>query len=102
MHQEPGHNTVLILTKPQKTNPQTSSGRGMTLLPHVFFREPEMFSTGTHEERLMERTVQAIYEGKTLASILTALNWRDRMTVLKNETELLKFVQRFREIVGES
>ena len=50
----------------------------------------------------MERTVQAIYEGKTLASILTALNWRDRMTVLKNETELLKFVQRFREIVGES
>jgi hypothetical protein len=106
MPQEPGHNSILIFTKPQKTNPQTSSGRGRTLLqsprPHVFFREPEMFSTGTHEERLMERTVQAIYEGKTLASILTSLNWRDRMTVLKNETKLLKFVQRFREIVGES
>ena len=61
-----------------------------------------MFSSGTHEERLLERTVQAIYEGKTMCSILTALNWRDRMTVLKHEVKLIKFVQRFKELVGES
>ena len=61
-----------------------------------------MFSSGTHEERLLERTVLAIYEGKTMASILTALNWRDRMIILKNEAKLVKYVQRFKEVVGES
>ena len=61
-----------------------------------------MFSSGTHEDRLLERTVQAIYEGKTMSSILTALTWRDRMTVLKHEVELIKYVQRFKELVGES
>ncbi len=67
----------------------------------IFIPKRKMFSSGTHEERLLERTVQAIYEGKTMASILTELNWRDRMTVLKNETKLVKYVQRFREIVGD-
>ena len=43
---------------------------------------------GTHEERLLERTIQQIYEGKSMASILTALPWRDRMVVLKNEAKL--------------
>ena len=61
----------------------------------------EMFSSGTHEERLLERTVQAIYEGKSMASILTSLNWQDRIIVLKNETKLVKYVQRFKEIVGD-
>ncbi len=70
--------------------------------PNHFYNNKEMFSSGTHEERLMERTVQAIYEGKSMASILTALNWRDRMTILKNETKLVKYVQRFREIVGDA
>ena len=61
-----------------------------------------MFASGTHEDRLLERVVQKIYEGKTMASILTELNWKDRMTILKNETNLMKFVKRFKEIVGES
>lgn len=61
-----------------------------------------MFSSSTHEERLMERTVQAIYEGKSMASILTALPWRDRMLILENEAKLVKYVQRFKEIVGEN
>ena len=52
----------------------------------IFFTIYKMFgSSSTHEERLMERTIQQIYEGKTLASILTALNWKDRMVVLENE-----------------
>ena len=46
--------------------------------------------------------MQAIYEGKSMASILTALNWKDRVIVLKNEMELIKYVQRFKELVGES
>ncbi len=37
-----------------------------------------------------------------MASILTALNWRDRMIVLKNESKLVKYVQRFCEIIGKS
>jgi hypothetical protein len=45
----------------------------------------KMFASGTHEERLLERTIQQIYEGKSMASILTALNWRDRIIVLRNE-----------------
>jgi hypothetical protein len=61
-----------------------------------------MFSSGTHEDRLLERVVQQIYEGRSLASILTPLNWKDIMTVLKHEKKLVGYVQRFREIVGES
>ena len=60
-----------------------------------------MFSSGTHEERLLERTIQQIYEGRSMASILTGLSWRDRMVVLKNETKLQKYVIRFKELVGE-
>ena len=61
-----------------------------------------MFASGTHEDRLLERVVQQIYEGRSLASILTPLSWRDIMTVLKNEKKLVGYVQRFKEIVGET
>jgi len=57
-------------------------------------------SSGTHEERLLERTLQQIYEGRTMASILSNLSWRDRMIVLEHEKKLMKYVKRFQEIVG--
>ena len=67
----------------------------------IFLFQYKMFSSGTHEERLLERTIQQIYEGRSMASILTGLSWRDRMLVLKNEGKLQKYVARFKELVGE-
>ena len=58
-------------------------------------------SSGTHEERLLERTLQQIYEGKTMASILSSLSWRDRMIVLEHEKKRQECQEEFDDDIPE-
>ena len=61
-----------------------------------------MFGTsGTHESRLLERTMTRLYKGETLGSILNGLTWSDRMIVLRKEKDLMKYLKRFKELCAE-
>lgn len=55
----------------------------------------------SHEERLFTRTMEDLYKGESLGSILLRSNWRDRNLLLRGEKKLMERLARFKVLVGE-
>lgn len=58
-------------------------------------------SGDTHDERLFSRTIESLYKGESMGSILLKSSWRDRVLILQHEKQLMDYLARFKQLVGE-